>query len=154
MFSKPGPGLPSLPQRAGWTWAEYTTKLGWNGCLCQVTSLRPEQLQKNESYFHNLHINWDWLKYVTCLDTFFDLKLGISEVCLKALLKIIGHTHKSSCLLKILNSTLRKSSINVITEACFLYSKYLGPGLNMELSTFMAILLWKKTANQLFTSIF
>ena len=30
----------------------------------QMTSVRPEQLvQQNESYFHNLNINWDWLSY-------------------------------------------------------------------------------------------
>ena len=37
------------------------------------------QLQKNESYVYNLHINWDQLSYVTCLDTFIDLKPRISE---------------------------------------------------------------------------
>ena len=49
------------------------------GCLRQVTSLRPMQLQKNESYVYNLHINWDQFSYVTCLDTFIDLKPRISE---------------------------------------------------------------------------
>ena len=70
-----------------WLWKYNTASEGWmnmgrmgSGCLCQVTSLRPEQFQQNESHFYNLDINWDWMSYVTCLDTFFDLKLRISEV--------------------------------------------------------------------------
>ena len=39
------------------------------------------QLQENESYFHNIHTNWDWLSYVTPLEHFNDLKPQISEVC-------------------------------------------------------------------------
>ena len=42
------------------------------------------QLQKNELYVYNLHINWDELSYVTCLDTFIDLKPRISEECYSA----------------------------------------------------------------------
>ena len=50
-------------------------------CPCLTGHQRPEQLQKNESYFHNLHTNWDQFSYATCLDTFFDLKLRTTEVC-------------------------------------------------------------------------
>ena len=68
------------PQRAGWMWAEFTTKLGRMGCLCSVRSPRSKHLQQNESYFHNLHINWVWMGYVTSVELFMDLKPRIYEV--------------------------------------------------------------------------
>ena len=68
-------------------WKYNTASEGWmnmgrmgSGCLCQVTSLRKELLQQNESYFHNLYIIWNWLSCVTSLDTFLDLKPRTSEV--------------------------------------------------------------------------
>ena len=69
------------PQRAGWMWAEFTTKLGWMGCLCSVTSPSSKHLEQNESYFHNLHMNWVWMGYVTSVELFMDLKPRIYEVC-------------------------------------------------------------------------
>ena len=68
------------PQRAGWMWAEFTTKLGRMGCLCSVTSPRSKHLQQNESYFHNLHINRVWIVYITSVELFMDLKPRICEV--------------------------------------------------------------------------
>ena len=68
------------PQRAGWMWAEFTTKLGWMGCLCSVTSPRSKHLEQNESYFHNLHMNWVSMGYITSVELFMDLKPRIYEV--------------------------------------------------------------------------
>ena len=55
---------------------------GGKFCPCSTGPLRPEQLQQNESYSHNLHRNWDWLSYLTPLEHFIDLKPRISEVWL------------------------------------------------------------------------
>ena len=46
-----------------------------NPSYCRIAVLP----SATSSIVYNLHINWDQLSYVTCLDTFIDLKPRISE---------------------------------------------------------------------------
>ena len=69
------------PWWAGLTRAEIYAKLGRMGCLCQpVTPWWSNLLQQNESYFHNLHINWDWMDYVMSLEHFVRQKVRNFDV--------------------------------------------------------------------------
>ena len=58
------------PQRCHLPQTALSAQFGRYFCLCPTGSPRSKLLQQNESYFHNLHINWNWMGYVTSLEYF------------------------------------------------------------------------------------
>ena len=77
------------------------------GCLCQPVTPWSNLLQQNESYFHNLHINWDWMDYVMSLEHFVRQKVRnfdvwwLGDICLAQLNFRIAHSYfqAPSCML-------------------------------------------------------
>ena len=87
--------------RAVWTQAEISAKLGRMGCLSQLLTPWSKLLQQNESYFHTLHINWDWMGYVTSLEHFVRQEVLILDCVLGWILPINKNV-------KIVNKQLKK----------------------------------------------
>ena len=69
------------PWRCHWTQTAYSAQFGGEFCPHFTGPLRSKHFQQNESYFHILNINWDWMDYVTSVELFIDLKPRICEVC-------------------------------------------------------------------------
>ena len=67
--------------RCHWTQTAHSAQFGGEFCPHSTSPLRSKHFQQNESYFHILHINWDWMDYVTSVELFIDLKPRICEVC-------------------------------------------------------------------------
>ena len=69
------------PWRCHWTQTAHSAQFGGEFCPHLTSPLRSKHFQQNESYFHILHINWDWMDYVTSVELFIDLKPRICKVC-------------------------------------------------------------------------
>ena len=60
-------------------------------CPSSTSPLWSKYLQQNESYSHNLHINWDQLSYVTSLEFKVDHKRRFWDVCfVRTLLTVLS----------------------------------------------------------------
>ena len=62
------------PWRSHWTQTAHSAQFCDEFCPHSSGPLRSKHFQKNESYFHNLYINWDWMDYAISVELFIDLK--------------------------------------------------------------------------------
>ena len=68
------------PWRCHWTQTAHSAQSGGEFCSHSTGPMRSKHFQQKESYFHILHVNWDWMDYVTSVELFIDLKPRICEV--------------------------------------------------------------------------